>query len=193
MGIISESYIKRLLAEYVKTPEGQAAIADWRKEAFSAGYESVGGMTRSELQGFAEELRQGFAAAVMSVIKSFREDQVFVEIGEMNSAGQVPASITVNESALRRESLHYMTSEGIRHGDGVDDILALFTHGYTINKRPYGFWVRDTQTMGGDVPLVRIGALMHRDPNPFLINFVNEMNARYGGICTLTLNNDYKA
>ena len=74
----------------------------------------------------------------------------------------------------------------IGRGEGVNDILALFTHGYTLNKRPYGFWVRN----GGN-SMTRIGALMHREPNLFLSEFVQRMNEEYIGQCVLALNDKY--
>ena len=117
-------------------------------------------------------------------------------IDSIEEDGRVKASIVVDESSLRRASLHYMKQSDerlmVKRGEGINDILALFTHGYTINgRRPYGFWVRDNLAAELGNPLTRIGALMHRDPNPFLTEFVNEMNTEYSGICEVTLNAKY--
>jgi len=40
--------------------------------------------------------------------------------------------------------------------------------------------------------MTRIGARMHRDPNPFLADFVDRLNTEYEGRCTVTLNDKYR-
>lgn len=175
MGVLSERYVLKLLQQYVKSKTG-------KEPGFQAKIDEV-----------LQNIRQEFIKVVSNVITSFRGDDVFISMGERDSNGNVRASINVNKDALRRESLHYINKDmSIGHGDGVEDILALFTHGYTISKRPYGFWARDQRTSDLGSPLVRIGALMHRDPNPFLSEFVDRMNMRYDGVCKVSLNDKYK-
>lgn len=188
MGIISEDYIMRRLQQFVNSEAGRAKIAQHRRDIYygnaSAG---AGALTRSQVAAVLQDIRDEFISTVVEVIPSFRGDSVITISGEMDVQGLVDASITVDEDALRRESLHYMNKDlSIGHGEGVDDILALFTHGYTIDKRPYGFWVR-----AGGNSMTRIGARMHREPNLFLTEFVERMNAEYAGQCVLALNNKY--
>ena len=188
MGVISEDYIMRRLQQYVNSDAGRAKIAQHRRDVyFGNAPAGAGSMTRSKVAAVLQVIRDEFVSTVLNVIPSFRGDSVVAVAGEMDEQGYVEASITVDEDALRRESLHYMNKDlSIGHGEGVDDILALFTHGYDLTKRPYGFWVRP----GGN-SMTRIGARMHREPNLFLTEFVQRMNAEYAGQCVLALDDKY--
>lgn len=188
MGVISESYIMQLLQRYVNSEAGRAKIAQHRRDVYYGNLPaSAGSLTRNRVTAILQEIRDEFISTVISVIPSFRRDSVVAISGEMDAQGYVEASITVDEDALRRESLHYMNKDlSIGRGEGVDDILALFTHGYTLSKRPYGFWVHP----GGNF-MTRIGARMHREPNLFLTEFVERKNAEYAGQCVLALDNKY--
>lgn len=193
MGVLSEEYIMKRLGQYVKSQAGQARITQLRKEAFNGvGGKGSGFLSREDVEKTLNAITDKFVSAVIAVIPSFRFAGGYT-IGDIDNDGRVKASIVVDEDSLRRESLHYVNKDlSIGHGEGINDILALFTHGYTITgKRPYGFWVRDNLSAEMGHPLTRIGALMHRDPNPFLTDFVNEMNAEYSGTCEVTLNDKY--
>ena len=192
MGVLSEEYIMQRLSKYANSKAGKERIAQYRRAIFNNGG-GAGSLTRERVEQILQEVREEFISTVMSVILSFRGDAVHTAVGEMDDKGYVRASVNVDEDALRRESLHYINKNmSIGHGEGIDDILALFTHGYTIKKRPYGFWVRDNVMADIGNPLTRIGALMHRDPNPFLTEFVDRMNAQYSGVCEISLNDKYK-
>lgn len=190
MGVISEAYIMRRLNEFARTDAGKAKIAQYRKELFEKGNGSPGVLTRERVQEILFKICEDFKSVVREVIASFRAEAIQAEMQGFYDDGRFRASISVDEDALRRESLHYIQSNlSISRGKGVDDILALFTHGYTITKkRPFGMWVHD----GGN-SMTRVGARMHRDPDPFLTTFVNRMNEEYAGKCVITLNNKYKA
>lgn len=194
MGVLSEEYIMQRLRAYVNSEAGRVKIAQHRKDVFYGKVRTgAGNLTKANIEAILQEVRNDFVNTISTVIASFRGDGVLTAHGEMDERGYIQANISVDEDALRRESLHYMNKNlSIGHGEGVDDILALFTHGYTLNKRPYGFWVRDTahaSTTGQ--AMERIGARMHRDPNPFLTEFVNRMNEKYGDKCVVTLNDKY--
>ena len=98
------------------------------------------------------------------------------------------ASVDIAHDALRRESLHYTTANGSRgQGRGIDDILSLFAHGYTLRGQiPYGMW--DTSSGRS----VFVHAKSYREPNDFLTKVCEELNRKYDGICTITLNDQYK-
>lgn len=193
MGVLSEKYIMQRLRKYASTKAGQERISQYRREIFNSGKASSTSLTRERIERILQDVREEFIDTVMDVIITFRGDAVHFTVEEIDDDGRVRASITVDEEALRRESLHYINKDlSIGHGEGVEDILALFAHGYTIDKRPYGFWARDSVMAATGNPLTRIGARMHRDPNPFLSEFVDRMNAQYGGICEITLNDKYE-
>ena len=191
MGVVSEKYIMQRLKAFMKSEAGKAFIADHLRDAYDKSIDA-GGITREDVDDILKDIKEEFIDAVKDVIPSFRGECVHVNAGAMDKKNKIRASISVEDEALRRESLHYMNRDlTIGHGGGIDDILALFTHGYTLTKRPYGFWVRNTASSPTGTPLVRIGALMHRDPNPFLEKFVELMNYKYADICSITLNDKY--
>lgn len=202
MAIISEKYIKKLLDDYIKSDVGREKIRQYKWDVFHGKKEGGRGMlTKDDMYQYMFEIEQMFFEAVCEVIPSFRNsyESVHAEADTFGDEG-VYVHISVDEEALHRSSLHYMREDkdaepgnrlSIGHGEGVYDIIGLFTHGYTISgKRPYGFWVRDG--LNGQEPLKRIGALMHRDPNPFLKVLVDEINREYRGICTATLDERYR-
>lgn len=192
MGVISEKYIMQRLKAFLRTDAGKAVVAKCRQDAYD-GLSDIGGISREDVNDILLDIKLEFIEAVKNVIPSFRGECVHVSTSQMDKSGRIKASISVDDEALRRESLHYMNRDlTVGHGGGINDILALFTHGYTLTKRPYGFWVRDdAHASATGTPLVRIGALMHRDPNPFLSKFVELMNYKYADICEITLNDRY--
>lgn len=195
MGVVSEEYIMQRLSKFVNSEAGRKKIGEHRRGVYyGINKGGAGQLTKQKVNSILRKIRNEFISAVSTVIKSFRGNGVFFVVGDMDSNGYVKASICVSEDALRRESLHYMNDDlSIGHGEGVNDILALFAHGYTLSKRPYGFWVRDNASSESVGAMQRIGARMHRDPNPFLTNFVDKMNAEYNGQCVITLNDKYRA
>lgn len=195
MGVLSQEYIMQRLTEYMNSKAGKDRLADLRKKGMTTATGlGSGAMSNQQIKTVANAIADAFASAVIEVIMSFRSEKVHVVTAQPDAQGKVRVSIVVDEDGLRRESLHYMNKNGtLAHGGGVNDILALFTHGYTISsRRPYGFWVRDgvyAKATGNS--MTRIGALMHRESNPFLSNFVTRMQAEYGDVCEVTLNNKY--
>lgn len=198
MAIISESYINRLLRDYIKSDAGQEKISQFKKDVFD-GVKSGGKglLTKDDLYQYLFDIKTMFWEAVKNEIPSFERsyDEIHAESDYYDDGG-VYARISVDENALYRSSLHYMNKSEfnrsggltIDSGEGVDDIVALFTHGYTITgRRPFGFWVHE----GGE-SMSRIGALMHRDPNPFLKILVAEINKEYAGVCKATLDEEYQ-
>ena len=189
MGVISEDYIMARLYKFINSEAGKAKLAKHNKDVYYGNAPAgAGSMTRSRVAAILQYIRDELISVILGIIPSFRASSIVALEGEMDPQGwQVEAKLVVNEDALRRESLHYMNKDlSIAHGEGVRDILALFTHGYTLSNRPYGFWVRS-----GGASMNRIGARMHREPNLFLTEFVQKMNAEYAGRCVLTLNDKY--
>lgn len=179
----------QLLNNYITSDAGKAKIAQFRKNIAGKGFGGESGiLSKATIQKIIRNIHKEFKKTVRETIPSFRVDSIHTHIEGYDAQGSLRANVYVDENALRRASLHYMNKNlSISHGEGVKDILALFTHGYKLNKRPYGFWVRE----GAD-PMVRIGALMQREPNPFLTELVNRLNTEYDGQCTITLNDKYK-
>ena len=136
MGVLSEEYVMSLLKEYAKSRYGKGFRV--------AGDDPLSDNDRLGIKLILGQIKYAFCEAVEKVIHSYRSEYVYTQITESDDEG-THAVISVDEEELRRESLHYMNKKTrtIEHGEGVDDILALFTHGYTISgKRPFGFWVK---------------------------------------------------
>ena len=158
------------------------------KDLLEKGIGGGGILTKEQALEIARDICEEVRKAVREVIHSFRVSAIQAHFDGIDERGFLRANISVDEDALYRASLHHMNRDlTISHGEGVNDIIALFTHGYSLSKRPYGFWVRN-----GGRSMNRIGARMHRDPNPFLQDLVNRLNAEYDGRCTVTLNNKYR-
>ena len=173
--MLNEKDILNLLQAYVRAPENRG----WLKKEHDVEF---GVDTR-----ILADIRRELEAAIKSVLPNFKMSSVrFVR--DSSVSGSEKYNVIIDSSALRRESLYYTTKDGNRvQGEGIDDILALFTHGYTLKHRaPYGIWDRSD----GDSVMVRAKA--HRDANPFLQNLCNTLNAKYHDVCEVTLSDDYK-
>ena len=197
MGVIPEAYIKQLLKDYIESDAGKEKILQFKKDVFEGKKDGAGILTKDEMYQYLFDIKNMFWEAVKNEIPSFERsyDNIHAEADYFDDSG-IHAVISVDEEALGRASLHYMNKNeykesgklSIGRGEGVEDIIALFTHGYTITgRRPYGFWVRD----GGE-SMERVGALMHRDPNPFLKILVETINREYKGVCSATVDSNYE-
>lgn len=167
------------MEQFIRAKEGKEFL---RKHAFEArnAEEQIDTARKQEI---LTEIYAEFVGAIKSVLPNFNTGAISVRPGESQSR----AYITVDYNALHRDSLHYTRSDGSKGGgEGIDDILALFTHGYTLKHRaPYGTWTK------GDGTTIEIRALAHRDPNPFLEHLVASLTARFGDECVIRLNDDY--
>lgn len=195
--MISEGYIMKLLSAYAESKPGKDAIKQWQRDRFENGSSGSGYLTRSQANADLADIAAKLYNAITAVIPSFARsfDSIHISSPAHNGKNGYEAAISIDEDALRRESLHYMNKREyersgnlrIGAGSGVYDIVGLFTHGYEIRrKRPYGFWVHE----GGDSE-ERIGARMQRDPDPFLRELTDRLNSEYAGVCEITLNDNY--
>lgn len=189
MGVISEDAIMQILQDYVNSPAGKQLLKERGIRYGCLGAKS--GTTQEQIDKIVREVKERFIAAVGQVIGSFRGNGVSVRKEQPDGQGRIKVSINVREDVLHRDSLHYIKSDGtIASGEGVHDIIALFVHGYTLTKRPHGFWVRAEGSAGAGV--VAIGALTRRDPNLFLDRLIIALQAQYGAVCDITLNSKYQ-
>ena len=178
--MITEQEIMAMLREFVLSPEGSALLKKHHKQL---GVDKKYGEFVDKILG---DIREKFIKAIQSKIQSFRVDAV-TTYRHRAKDGQIRAELRIDSDALRRQSLYNNTKDGERRqAGGIDDILALFTHGYqTTHRVPYGYWDRSD----GSSVLVR--ALSHRDPDAFLQKCVDRLNAQYSGVCQITLNTKY--
>lgn len=174
--MISEEYIMKKLKEFLYSAEGAS---------FLQGHNLQVVIEKSDLGKILNDIRETFLAAIRDKIPSFRGNSAVIG-NYREKEGQIYAYLRIDPDALRRQSLYYQTRTGsIQQGEGVKDILALFTHGYNLRRGPTGYWDKS----GGET--VYTHAKMRREPDTFLRDCVNKLNARYGGVCQITLDNTY--
>lgn len=170
MGVISEDYIMGLLKGYVKTEYGKALVDEHLKRSFSSG-KSIGGASHENISAILRIIKMDLFYTIVSRIPSFLrsgESCLSENIGEYKD-GYVNASISVDTAVLHRDSLRRRDGRGYT-GGGIDDILSLFVHGYTIGRnRPWGYWVH-SEPLSEDY----IGAKVHRNPDNFLQEMVDD-------------------
>lgn len=185
--MLTQSRIMELLRDYLHSAEGQKYQKRNHIEI-----KDKGGSKQSnrEIQDVLEQIKYKFIAAVQSRIPSLSANFVHANIIRREPGKGAYATITVDNNGLHRNSLFNVdksSGETSFTGEGVRDILSLFTHGYTIRSaRPYGYWVQPSGEWW------RVGALMDRAADPFLQNLVDDLNAKYKGRCVVTLNQDYQ-
>ena len=170
--------INALLEEYIRSPEGKRFLHEHNYGTH------LTRLKKTQYAPILQEIREAFISAVLKVLPNFRESGVSITLQRSGNW----AYITIDPTALRRESLYWESADGTKAGQGagIDDILALFTHGYTLSHRaPYGVWDRSDGTS------VKTAALHHRDPNPFLQNLLLYLEAKYGNVCSFVLHEDY--
>jgi len=183
--MISEKYIMSLLKEYVKSDEGRKRFAGKIKE--------LGGEytpSRREMRTITRNIRKELYQAIHEHVKSFKPQSILISEPTVVD-GRTVFNIGFEKNALFRESLHYYQSneDGVREkkytGAGIDDIVYLFEHGYTVHKkRPYGYWNTDQ----GEV---WVSGKMHREPQYFLRAIVERMNVQYKDVCKVVLDDNY--
>lgn len=177
-----EEYILSLLGEYVK---GSELMSEGNVEATKFG--------KDEAEKLTKEIMNDFVILVSSKIHTFRKAKVYGRVSTTyRKTGQLSASISVDETSLRRESL-YLTKT-THTGKGIDDILALFVHGYKIKSkwRPKGRWVHWGDSLDNFKELKIIKCLPFRRKDAFLTDFVAYINKKYAGQCVATLESPYK-
>lgn len=172
--MLNESDIMNLLQEYIRTPE----VKKWLSECYNVKIDAQ--------EDVVKAIQQELANEILIVLPNFNVNAI-TYVKEIDVHKEARYSVIIDSAALRRESLYRTLKNGNRiQGEGIDDILSLFSHGYTLKHRaPYGTWERS------DGSSIVVGALSHRNPNPFLQNLCKRLNAKYGDSCTITLNDDY--
>lgn len=97
--------------------------------------------------------------------------------------GTTPTGIiTIDKNALRKDSLSYPYGENgpsAKTGGGIDDIVALFTKGYTPRGQVYGFWEGPGVNISGHT---RSDGSPGLNPNPFIRELIDSFKNKYPDI-----------
>lgn len=101
---------------------------------------------------------------------------------KIDGTNVVRGIITIDQASLRRDSLSVISSNShgwSTTGEGITDIVALFTNGYSASNQVYGFW---EQTYGGYVSGHTNGGSPGLAPNPFVSDLIDNFKAKYPDI-----------
>lgn len=125
-----------------------------------------------------EEMRDIlYANLPVGLQASISASDIIVSAPKVQADGSMLVELNFRPEALERESL-----DPDKYPEGVDNIIRLFSHGYTAYGDVVGIWHEHEQWN-----------LRHRSADPFMQNAVDEFNALHGGAGVAELRDDYKA
>ena len=110
-------------------------------------------------------------------LKSFQRSSIRV-VSEKLPTGFVKMKVVFDKNALHRDSLVPEVY------DGIDDIVKLFTTGYSAHGSVKGAWL----THGKEA----VWSLRHREPSDFMRAAVSEFNVKYGRVARAELSEEYR-
>lgn len=172
--MITENYLNSLLKKYISTPQGKTSIKQAQKDAFNGKSPSKGLLSKTEMIAIANELREILFKRIITVIPSFDVNGIIITPPFEFSSEFYKVYINFTEDSLKRESLWNGTG---RTGDGVYDIIGLYTKGYTTSDYVYGWWD------GHDTPFMVRSHSLNGQPgleaNDFIAQAIREFNQKY--------------
>lgn len=125
-----EQRIMSLLNNYSKTSIGKNKIKGAFKRDGSSDINPV-----AIMEDLKEILYSAIITARPALKRGFSKNDI---IATQNIEGNI--EIYFDRTATRRESLFKDWQEDSRTGDGVDNIIALFSKGYNAKRYAYGIW-----------------------------------------------------
>lgn len=167
--MVSEKYIMRIVKDYAKSPAGKAAI----KETYGVEYSET--LPRMKIKASSLEMKRILYSYIKAVIRSVSEDDIIIGEPFVNEVGRVCVKVSLREERMRRASLYDDKY------DGIDNIILLFSHGYSARDHVYGWW-------GGNY----VRSRRTREPNSFLDDAVSEFNNKYTDFAFAVLDDKYK-
>lgn len=195
MQSIDISYILSLVNDFLSSKEGKEYVSDFfltEKDETSSILSK-----NADVSKIVDEIKEMLFDAITREIHSFHNSRDAIKDEPSQTEGKPEIVITIDKESLHRSSLHYMNAREYKKtgkltigaGSGVQDIVALFVHGYTLKsrRRPFGFWVHE-----GGASEEYVGARRHRDPSDFLDVLIANINAIYKEMCTAYLDEKYK-
>lgn len=196
MGYLTSDEVLEAIKQYSKTPTGKSEIQSHmtRKREFIPQYWDKKAVFRTIKQMYraAEDMadilyRHIITDTVTTGVDASGNPYTRVGLSQFDRAaihvhhpinlggGNYSCNISISSEALRRESV-------LNNGDGIDDIISLFVHGYS-NAR---------QSVHGEWHGMEIWTPRNREGNPaFLRNAVDEFNRKYKGKAVATIKEEY--
>lgn len=188
---------------YGKSNAGQNKIKELREKAFDRGatFGSGDGITsKSDYKRVANEyLEYLYQYSVNNpqmgdaITRIIQETIAHAFISEPTKVGkgQYKVQVIFDEELLKRDSLSYAPTKKYPrgHGDGINNIIALFNNGYDLpedKKTPYGLWKTHS---------VKKPARRHRDQLQFMQQSMQEFLTKFKNkfdITSMELGDAYK-
>ena len=164
---LSEAYVDGLIKKWMKSSDGKAELK--KRGITTTGYSIV------QMKAMGEELSNMLCNAIINVgIKSFASN--FVRVDSPMSASDSTYTVQINfpDEILKRKSL-WVGGNGRYSGyvgDGLYDVIGLFTNGYRAGGQVWGYWV-------GHENNPYTGSRVYRAPNSFISKTINAFKAKY--------------
>ena len=159
----------------------------YKSESFGNNHAGWAGVTETKknaiIQDLIDILYDSIITARPALERGFSESDI---TWETNPKGTI--EIYFNRKATSRESLLVARGEDKRTGDGVENIVALFSKGYEAKKYYYGYWndakVRTHTNKNTGKPGL--------ESNDFLNEAINKFNMKYSTYgANATLSSEY--
>jgi len=160
---LSANSINQMLEKYIKSSAGKQAVKQYKKDVFNGKKgtgTSSGIQSRNSMIQMGEKMKDILWVQIANAIPSFSRDGIILSEPEETATGDYKISVSFSEEAIHRESLYQAG-----YPNGVDNIVMLFTKGYTAGNQVWGSWHGNT-----------IGSLTHRESNDFLAQAVEVFN-----------------
>ena len=185
---LSDLEMREIINDFLKSPEGRSLAVS---KGTNIGYSDA------ELIALAEELKSMITAAFIANQHQkrprFDDSGVKIQVVREPRKTELGADkyirISYSDKTLHRYSL--VANTGVDYdgslyggdplyytGEGIDDIFALFTSGYTSSKRVYGYWA-DYDGWERDDYNGLTASLRHRDPNSFIADTIRSFQAMH--------------
>ncbi len=173
--------IESELKKWASSPAGKKRIAEERAKKLRAGQKFGQGSSSvsvEQAKKMGDEMRDILYAHLPVGLKaSISTGDIIVSAPKVQADGSMLVELSFRPEALERESL-----DPEKYPEGVDNIIRLFSHGYTAHGDVWGMWHGHEQWN-----------LRHRAADPFMQDAVDEFNALHGGAGVAELRGDYKA
>jgi hypothetical protein len=177
--MISEAHIMKILKQYTETPEGKAFLK--KKHGVELAESSE---MKQKIKSYGIEMKKILLKYTREVIKSISEKDIIVGMPSQNKSGEMTIKISFRDGALRRESL-----DPTRYPEGLENIVLLFTRGYSAGNYVYGHW----EGHDANVSYRKTRSKKQRNPNNFLKRAVVEFNLVMRGKASAKLEGEYKS
>lgn len=169
------------LKKWMADPKNQKRIAEAKAQKLKAGQkfgQGSGAVSIEQARKMGEEMRDILYVNLPSGLKaSISTSDIIVSAPKVQADGSMLVELSFRQEALERKSL-----DPEKYPEGVDNIIRLFSRGYTAHGDVVGMWHGHEQWN-----------LRHRAADPFMQNAVDEFNALHGGAGIAELRDDYKA